>query len=115
MPVPDGTYTLRADGVAYRAELLRTADGYATLRGTDGCLEIHGGKLTLNAPLQPGAAAAWEPCDSQNTVQRWELEPVADGYHLINAVTRMALTLTDDGRPVQYPPDQRTPALWHLS
>ncbi|MER7183968.1 family 20 glycosylhydrolase [Streptomyces hyaluromycini] len=115
VPVPDGTYTFRADGVSYRAEVRRTADGYATLRGADGCLEIRGGKLTLNAPLQPGVAATWEPCDGQNTVQRWELDPTANGYHLINAITRMALTVTDGGRVVQYPPDQHTPALWHLT
>ncbi|GGN34673.1 beta-N-acetylhexosaminidase [Streptomyces fuscichromogenes] len=115
VPVPDGTYTFRADGVSFRADVLRTPDGYATLRGTDGCLEIRGGKLTLNAPLQPGVQATWEPCDSQNTVQRWELEPAADGYHLFDAITRMALTVTDDGRVVQYPPDQHTPALWHLT
>ncbi|WP_089106044.1 family 20 glycosylhydrolase [Streptomyces hyaluromycini] len=115
VPVPDGTYTFRADGVSYRAEVLRTADGYATLRGAGGCLEIRGGKLTLNAPLQPGVAATWEPCDGQNTVQRWELDPTANGYHLINAITRMALTVTDGGRVVQYPPDQHTPALWHLT
>ncbi|MER5793584.1 beta-N-acetylhexosaminidase [Streptomyces sp. NPDC001980] len=115
VPVPDGTYTLRADGAAYQAEVLRTADGYATLRSADGCLEIRGGRLTLNAPLQPGVPATWEPCDSQDTLQRWELEPAANGYHLIDAITRMALTVTDDGRVVQYPPDQRAPALWHLS
>ncbi|MFF5142815.1 family 20 glycosylhydrolase [Streptomyces sp. NPDC013157] len=115
VPVPDGTYTLGTDGAAYRAEVRRTADGYATLRSADHCLEIRGGKLTLNAPLQPGVAATWQPCDSGNTLQRWELEPTATGYHLVNAITRMALTVTDDGRVVQYPPDQRTPALWHLS
>ncbi|MER5519998.1 family 20 glycosylhydrolase [Streptomyces sp. NPDC002763] len=115
VPVPDGTYTFRADGVSYPAEVARTADGYTTLRTAGGCLEIRGGKLTLNVPLQPGVEATWQPCDSENTLQRWELEPTADGYHLTNAITRMALTVTDDGRVVQYPPDQRTPALWHLS
>ncbi|MFJ9711902.1 family 20 glycosylhydrolase [Streptomyces sp. NPDC101234] len=115
VPVPDGTYSFRADGASYTVAVQRTADGYATLRGTDGCLEIRGGELTLNVPLQPGVEATWEPCDSANTLQRWELEPAAGGYHLINAITRMAVTVTDDGRPVQYPPDQRTPALWHLS
>ena len=115
MPVADGTYTLRADGLSYPAAVLRTADGYATLRGAAGCLEIRGGRLTLNVPLQPGVEATWEPCDSTNTLQRWEVEPAAGGYHLINAITRMALSVTDDGRPVQYPPDQRAPALWHLS
>lgn len=115
VPVADGTYTFRADGLSYTASVLRTADGYATLRGAAGCLEISGGRLTLNVPLQPGVEATWEPCDSANTLQRWEVEPAAGGYHLINAITRMALSVTDDGRPVQYPPDQRTPALWHLS
>ncbi|WP_046727893.1 family 20 glycosylhydrolase [Streptomyces humi] len=115
VPVADGTYTFRAEGASYTASVLRTADGYATLRGAGGCLEVRGGRRTLNVPLQPGVEATWEPCDSANTLQRWELEPAAGGYHLINAITRMALSVTDDGRPVQYPPDQRTPALWHLS
>ncbi|MFD8720814.1 hypothetical protein ACFV2H_23205 [Streptomyces sp. NPDC059629] len=90
--MPDGTYTLRADGASYTVAVQRTADGYATVRGTDGCLEIRGGKLTLNVPLQPGVEAAWEPCDGANTLQRWESEPAAGGYHLINAITRMAVT-----------------------
>ncbi|MEU2774681.1 hypothetical protein ABZ646_17480 [Streptomyces sp. NPDC007162] len=111
----DGAYTFRADGTSFTVSVFRTADGYASLRGADGCLEIRGGKLTLNVPLQPGVEAAWEPCDSANTLQCWELEPAAGGYRLINAITRMALSVTGDGRPVQYPPDRRTPALWHLS
>ncbi|WP_406432794.1 beta-N-acetylhexosaminidase [Streptomyces sp. NBC_00631] len=114
-PVPDGSYTLSADGRSYRVEVTRTADGYAGLRTADGCLEIRGGKLTLNVPLQPGVTATWQPCDSENTLQRWELAPVADGYRLVDAITQMAVSVTDDGRLVQYPPDQRTPALWHLS
>jgi hexosaminidase len=48
-------------------------------------------------------------------LQRWELEPAAGGYRLVNAITQMALTVTDDGRLLQYPADQRTPAVWHLS
>ena len=40
---------------------------------------------------------------------------MAGGYRLVNAITQMALTVTDDGRIVQYPADQRTPAVWHLS
>nr|WSZ12990.1 family 20 glycosylhydrolase [Streptomyces canus] len=112
VPVADGTYTF---GRSFTASVQRTADGYATLRSAAGCLAISGGKLTLNVPLQPGVEATWDPCDPSGTLQRWELEPVAGGYRLVNAITQMALSVTDDGRIVQYPADQRTPAVWHLS
>ncbi|CAM5325969.1 family 20 glycosylhydrolase [Streptomyces canus] len=112
VPVADGTYTF---GRSFTASVQRTADGYVTLRSAAGCLAISGGKLTLNVPLQPGVEATWDTCDPSGTLQRWELEPVAGGYRLVNAITRMALTVADDGRIVQYPSDQRTPAVWHLS
>lgn len=112
VPVADGTYTF---GRSFTASVQRTADGYATLRSAAGCLAISGGKLTLNVPLQPGVEATWDTCDASNTLQRWELEPAAGGYRLVDAITQMALTVTDDGRIVQYPADQRTPAVWHLS
>ncbi|MFF0078226.1 family 20 glycosylhydrolase [Streptomyces canus] len=112
VPVADGTYTF---GRSFTASVQRTADGYVTLRSAAGCLAISGGKLTLNVPLQPGVEATWDTCDPSGTLQRWELEPVAGGYRLVNAITQMALTVTDDGRIEQYPADQRTPAVWHLS
>ncbi|WLW50506.1 family 20 glycosylhydrolase [Streptomyces sp. YU58] len=112
VPVADGTY---AFGSSFTASVHRTADGYATLRSAAGCLAISGGRLTLNVPLQPGVEATWDTCDAANTLQRWELEPAAGGYRLVNAITRMALTVTDDGRITQYPPDQRPPAVWHLT
>ncbi|WP_328752207.1 family 20 glycosylhydrolase [Streptomyces sp. NBC_00285] len=112
VPVADGTYSF---GRSFTASVQRTADGYATLRSAAGCLAISGGKLTLNVPLQPGVEATWDTCDATNTLQRWELEPAAGGYRLVDAITQMALTITDDGRIVQYPADQRTPAVWHLS
>ncbi|MFE1835079.1 family 20 glycosylhydrolase [Streptomyces sviceus] len=112
VPVADGTYTF---GRSFTASVQRTADGYVTLRSAAGCLAISGGKLTLNVPLQTGVEATWDTCDATSTLQRWEPEPVAGGYRLVNAITRMALTVMDDGRIVQYPPDQRTPAVWHLS
>ncbi|MEW2116277.1 family 20 glycosylhydrolase [Streptomyces sp. NPDC005474] len=115
VPVTDGTYTLRADGVSLTAEVRRTPDGYVTLRTGTGCLEVRGGKLTLNTPLQPGVELTPQTCDTANTVQRWELEPSAGGYRLVNAITRMAAHVTDDGRLAQYPPDQRPPAVWHLT
>lgn len=113
VPVADGTYTF---GRSFTASVQRTADGYVTLRSAAGCLAISGGKLTLNVPLQPGVEATWDTCDATSTLQRWSVEPVAGGgYRLVNAITRMALTVTDDGRIVQYPTDQRTPTVWHLS
>ncbi|KUM88261.1 MULTISPECIES: family 20 glycosylhydrolase [Streptomyces] len=112
VPVADGTYTF---GRSFTASVQRTADGYVTLRSAAGCLAISGGKLTLNVPLQPGVEATWDTCDPTNTLQRWELEPAPGGHRLVNAITRMALTVTDDGRIVQDPADQRTPTVWHLS
>ncbi|MFC5212592.1 family 20 glycosylhydrolase [Streptomyces coerulescens] len=115
VPVADGSYTFRAGSRTFVAEVGRTADGYVTVRTADGCLEIRGGKLTLNVLLQPGAEAAPQACDPGNTLQRWQLAPAAGGYRLVNAITRMPVGVTDDGRLVQYPPDQRTSAVWHLS
>ncbi|MFD5840130.1 family 20 glycosylhydrolase [Streptomyces chartreusis] len=115
VPVADGSYTFRTPGRTFDAEVARTADGYVTVRTAEGCLEIRGGKLTLNVPLQPGVAAAPQACDPRSTLQRWQLEPAAGGYRLVNAITRMPVGVTDDGRLAQYPPDQRTPAVWHVS
>ncbi|MFB6938205.1 family 20 glycosylhydrolase [Streptomyces chartreusis] len=115
VPVPDGPYTFRTRGRTFDAEVARTADGHVTVRTAEGCLEIRGGKLTLNVPLQPGVEAAPQVCDPRNTLQRWQLEPAAGGYRLVNAITRMPVGVTDDGRLAQYPPDQRTPAVWQVS
>ncbi|MFI5551547.1 family 20 glycosylhydrolase [Streptomyces sp. NPDC051738] len=115
VPVSDGSYTFRTRGQSFDAEVRRTADGYVTVRAADGCLEVRGGKLTLNVPLQPGVEAAPQTCDTANTLQRWQLEPTGGGYRLVNAITRMTVSVTDDGRLVQYPPDLRTPAVWHLT
>ncbi|MFJ7074159.1 family 20 glycosylhydrolase [Streptomyces sp. NPDC098781] len=115
VPVADGSHTFRTRGRSFDAELTRTADGYVTVRTAEGCLEVRGGKLTLNVPLQPGVEAAPQTCDTANTLQRWQLEPAAGGYRLVNAITRMTVSVTDDGRLAQYPPDRRTPAVWRLT
>ncbi|MFE0174639.1 family 20 glycosylhydrolase [Streptomyces sp. NPDC059002] len=120
VPVADGTYTLRdteGRGEPGVVEVRRTADGYVTLRSTRSgrCLETRSGKLTLNVPLQPGTAVTEETCDPANTLQRWQLAAADGGYRLINAITRMAAHVTDDGRLVQYPTDQRPPAVWTLT
>lgn len=115
MPVADGSYTFRTPGRSFAAEVKRTTDGYVTLRTAKGCLEVRGGKLTLNVPLQPGLEAAPQVCDAQSTLQRWQLEPVAGGYRLVSAITRMVLSVAGDSRLAQYPPDQGTPAVWHLT
>ncbi|MFJ3670122.1 family 20 glycosylhydrolase [Streptomyces sp. NPDC090106] len=113
-PLADGTRTFTADGVSFTADVTRTADGYLTLRGQDGCLAVSGGKLTLNVPLQPGVRATWDTCAAGSTLQRWQVRPVAGGHLLVNAITQMSLAVVD-GRVVQYPPDQHPPAVWHLS
>lgn len=114
VPVADGTYTFRA-GRTFRADVERTPDGYVTVRTTDGCLEVRGGRLTLNVPLQPGVEVTRQACDATNTLQRWQLVPSSGGYRLVNAITRMAVHITDDGRLVQYPPDRQPPAVWTLT
>lgn len=95
----------------------RTADGYATLTSTTSglCAETRSGKLTLNTPLQPGSPVTEETCDSKNTLQRWQLTAVPGGYTLTNAITRMAVHVTEDGRLLQYPTDQKRPAVWRLT
>ncbi|MEV4037930.1 family 20 glycosylhydrolase [Streptomyces umbrinus] len=116
VPVADGTYTFRAGSATVTAEVKRTPDGYVTLKTANGCLEVRGGKLTLNVPLQPGVEVSRGTCDPANTLQRWQLAPVQDGgYRLVNAITQMAVHVTDDGRLVQYPPDQQSPAIWQLT
>jgi hexosaminidase len=130
VPVADGTYTFRAaqdragaqdraaveDRVgAFEAEVKRTPDGYVTLKTANGCLEVRGGKLTLNVPLQPGVEVTREACDRANTLQRWQLVPARGGYRLVNAITQMAVRVAADGRLVQYPPDQQPPAVWTLN
>jgi hexosaminidase len=115
LPVAEGTYAFGTGSLSFDAQVQRTADGYATLRSADRCLEVRGGRLTLNVPLQPGVEATWETCDAQNTLQRWELQPAADGYRLVNTITQMSVSPAEDSRLVQYPPDQRTPAVWHLT
>jgi hexosaminidase len=115
VPVADGTYTFHAGTATVTAEVKRTPDGYVTLRTANGCLEVRGGKLTLNVPLQPGVEVSRQTCDPANTLQRWQLAPAQDGHRLVNAITQMAVHVTDDGRLVQYPPDQQRPAVWQLT
>jgi len=115
VPVEDGTYTFRAGTATVTAEVKRTPDGYVTLKTANGCLEVRGGKLTLNVPLQPGVEVSRQTCDPANTLQRWQLAPAQDGYRLVNAITQMAVHVTDDGRLVQYPPDQQRAAVWQLT
>ncbi|MFC9424590.1 family 20 glycosylhydrolase [Streptomyces sp. NPDC056987] len=116
-PLPDGTYALRdAAGQlpATARRITRTADGYVTLTdpATGRCAETRSGKLTLNTPLEPGSQVTQEVCSAANTLQRWQLVPAPGGFHLTNAITRMSVVLTADGRWVQYPPDQRPPTVW---
>ncbi|MFE4676737.1 family 20 glycosylhydrolase [Streptomyces sp. NPDC056723] len=119
-PVADGAYTLadtRHRTQAAGFALTRTPDGYLTLKSTatGTCLETRSGKLTLNVPLQPGSAVTQETCDAKNTLQRWQVTRSGGGYVLTNALTRMTLNATSDGRLVQNPPDQQTPTVWTLT
>lgn len=63
LSVADGRYTFRTAGRSFEVQVTRTADGYASVRTADGCLEVGGGKLTLNVPLQPGVEATGKTCD----------------------------------------------------
>lgn len=117
VPLTDGTYTFRGGGVTRDVQITRTPDGYVTLKSaTNGrCLETRSGRLTLNVPLEPGSAVTEETCAAADTLQRWVPVPAPGGYELVNAITRMAVHVTDDGRLVQHPPDQRTPTVWQVS
>ncbi|GAA3784750.1 hypothetical protein GCM10023083_21040 [Streptomyces phyllanthi] len=117
VPLADGTYTLRSGGVTGDFQVARTADGYLTLRSAASgrCLETRSGRITLNVPLEPGSAVTEETCAASNTLQRWVPVPVPGGYEFVNAITRMAVHITDGGRLVQYPPDQREPAVWRVT
>ncbi|MGW2257715.1 family 20 glycosylhydrolase [Streptomyces sp. NPDC001780] len=119
VPVADGTYTLRDAAGRLPAgnwRIARTADGYATLTdaATGRCAETRSGRLTLNTPLEPGSPVTWETCSAGNTLQRWQLTTVPGGYRLTNAITRMAVHVDGSGRLLQYPPDQRAPAVWTI-
>ncbi|MFC5804133.1 family 20 glycosylhydrolase [Streptomyces formicae] len=119
LPVTEGTYTLRdSKGRLAPADwrISRTADGYATLTSAASgrCAETRSGRLTLNVPLQPGTPVTEESCAASNTLQRWQLTAVPGGYRLTNAITQMAVHVTEDGRMVQYPADQQPPAVWRL-
>lgn len=117
VPVADGTYTFRGGAVTADLTVRRTPDGYVTLASAASgkCLETRSGRLTLNVPLEPGSAVTEETCAAGNTLQRWQPEPTAGGYALVNAITRMAVHVTVDGRLTQYPPDQRQAAVWQLT
>lgn len=120
VPVADGTYTLKdTQGRAEPADFTieRTTDGYATLKTATGgrCLETRTGELTLNVPLEAGTPVTEETCDAKNTLQRWQLERARGGYLLTNAITRMSVHVTAQGELLQYPPDQKAPAVWELT
>ncbi|WP_369250920.1 family 20 glycosylhydrolase [Streptomyces sp. R41] len=117
VPVDDGTYTFSSGSVSTRFQVRRTPDGYVTLKSVASgrCLETRSGKLTLNVPLEPGSSVTEEVCAASDTLQRWELQRAERGYRLVNAITRMAVHAADDGRLVQYPPDQQRPTLWKLT
>ncbi|MGH1551447.1 hypothetical protein ACRAWF_02360 [Streptomyces sp. L7] len=77
-----------------------TTDGYTIGTTADGCLEITGGELTLNASRSsPGVAATPQPCDAAGaSMQRWELAPADE---LLPARERppsqLALSVAGDG------------------
>lgn len=76
-------------------------DGSVRVSGRGAQVAAQSARLTLGT------------ADCSSTLQRWQVEPSAGGYRLVTAITQMAVVVTDDGRLVQYPPDQRTPAVWH--
>ncbi|MFI6488712.1 family 20 glycosylhydrolase [Streptomyces sp. NPDC050564] len=117
VPVADGKYTFSSGKVSGAFRVRRTPDGYVTLQSVANgrCLETRSGKLTLSVPLEPGSSVTEEVCAASDTLQRWEVQRADGGYRLVNAITRMAVHANDDGRLVQYPPDQQQPALWRLT
>jgi hexosaminidase len=138
LPVPAGTYTVRADdgrtltagssagsalgaargsrGASWR--LTGTDDGYYQLVDPVSglCADVaHGVANGMKVVEEIGAAATAETCSSA-TSQRWQLEAVHQGYRLVDAITQQALTVRGaDGAVVQRPRDEASHATWHLS
>jgi hexosaminidase len=133
-PLPAGTYTLTDAGRALgsaaapaaalttgRAEgswqLTPTADGYYTLTDTGSglCADVsRGTKNGMGVVEQAGAGATAETCAADES-QKWQLEPVAGGYRIVDAITQQALQAPAAGGPVvQQPRDAARGDVWRL-
>ncbi|MCR2812311.1 family 20 glycosylhydrolase [Microbacterium sp. zg.Y1084] len=138
-PLPDGTFTLTGaagEGALAAGEdgglvlsdagaplaFTRTADGYYTIRSTDGlCLDLaRDGTMRLDVPVEIGADIRLSTC-ATTTLQKWQLRKVDGGYTIVNAasqqfvsvsrslvdvpVAREGFKTVADGRVVQTPGD----------
>lgn len=146
-PVPDGTFTLAgADGegslaagqaggvtVAETGEPLsfsRTADGYYTIRSSDGrCLDLaRNGTMRLDVPVEIGADIVLAAC-ATTTLQKWQLRKVDGGFTVANAASQQFVSVSEglsnvpvaragtktvaDGLVVQTPADWGT-TVWQV-
>ncbi|MEV5602211.1 family 20 glycosylhydrolase [Streptomyces sp. NPDC052299] len=118
-PLPDGTYRLTsgAKALAPAADsgvalvkgseaawtLAATADGYYTVRSTDGlCLDAVRGRKYLGAPLEVGAELSLGACSAGARTQRWQLDAGHGAFVLRNAISQLRLAeRSPDGAAVQ--------------
>jgi len=112
----DALTTGRAKG-SWR--LTPTSDGYYTLTDTASglCADVtRGGKNNMGVVEQAGAAATAETCVTGSQSQLWQLEPVAGGYRIVDAITQQALEApAAGGAVVQQPRDTARGDVWRLS
>ncbi len=126
LSVPPGTTAagtaLVADPAADPAtaswQLRPTDDGYYQLAlGDSGlCAEISRGPANnMHVVEQEGATATAETCGAAET-QKWQLEPVAGGYRIVDAITQEALDASGaDGTVVQQPRDTARADVWAVT
>ena len=136
-PVPGGTYTIRdtatggvlgtsgsASGATLTAttsgtdtwKLAPTSDGYYQMvsTATGLCAQIASGTPNrLGVIEQAGAPVSAQTCDTTAQTQKWQLEPAAGGYRIVNAITQEAASAPDTA-VVQQPRDVATADTWQI-
>jgi hexosaminidase len=143
-PLPAGTYRLRAStggvlaatssaaavapgsplvadpasGAGATWQLRPTDDGYYQLAlGDSGlCADLTRGVANnMHVVEQEGATATAETCGSAES-QKWQLEPAAGGYRIVDAITQEALDASGAADTVvQQPRDIARHDIWHLT
>lgn len=134
-PVAAGSYVLRNDGGVLSSPaaaagqltvgtqrqtwtLTPTADGYYQLKSdaTGLCAEVRRGtRNRLGVVEQIGAPVTAETCTtgSSSTTQRWQVERVAGGFRIVNAITQEAADV-QGGAVVQEPRTAATHDVWQV-
>lgn len=142
-PLPEGSYRLSDAGGALAApaasaagapapgtalttgatagtwHLVPTSDGYYQLvdTGSGLCADMSRGTMNnMHVVEQADASATAETCVAASESQKWQLEPVAGGYRVVNAITQLTLQSPRAGGPVvQEPRDTATGDVWRFT